>query len=498
MAIERARSSLQVGVVVALAAALVGAIAVASPGLLHLDQDLTAHGLLALCGGLATGALVLWRPDLGLLLLTAFVCLNLSQVLVRYHRLPSLLQLLAFPLLLGIVAHRRTPALKRVVDSVATRWLVAYGLVILFSTTLARDAALADERLAETGKSVAIYLLVATLASSAALVRRAAWSLLACGALLGSLGVAQIATGDFQNDFGGLARVKYAQIYGDVFEPRIAGPLGDPNFYAQALVLLVPLGLSLAMSERAAHRKAIALAGTGLVVGAAALTYSRGGALALAVVLALSLLAWPLSRRRAALATGLVAVLVALLVPAGFARRLTTLEQVWPGREAVLRPDSSLEKRRLLVGAAWRMFLDHPLAGVGAGNYTVHFESYADEVGGMARDYEEPDERHYPHSLYLEIAAETGLVGLVAFGGVIAAGVVSLRRAREAFRRAGDERTAALVQGFAIALFGYLVSSLFLHGHYQRYLWLLLGFASALDALASARAPSDEQDAAAP
>jgi O-antigen ligase len=292
--------------------------------------------------------------------------------------------------------------------------------------------------------------------------------------------------------------VKYAQIYGDVFEPRIAGPLGDPNFYAQALVLLVPLGLSLAMSERAAHRKAIALAGTGLVVGAAALTYSRGGALALAVVLALSLLAWPLSRRRAALATGLVAVLVALLVPAGFARRLTTLEQVWPGREAVLRPDSSLEKRRLLVGAAWRMFLDHPLAGVGAGNYTVHFESYADEVGGMARDYEEPDERHYPHSLYLEIAAETGLVGLVGFGGVIAAGVVSLRRAREAFRRAGDERTAALVQGFAIALFGYLVSSLFLHGHYQRYLWLLLGFASALDALASARAPSDEQGAAAP
>jgi O-antigen ligase len=154
----------------------------------------------------------------------------------------------------------------------------------------------------------------------------------------------------------------------------------------------------------------------------------------------------------------------------------------------VIDPDSSFAERKLYALTAWAMFLDHPVLGVGAGNYTVHFDRYADKVGFSARDYEQPGEVHYPHNLYLEIAAETGFVGLAVFAGVVAAAFLGLRRARAVLLARGDRVSADFARAFEIALVGYLVSSVFLHGHFQRYLWLLFGFAAALRLMAKEEA----------
>lgn len=468
-------------------AAVLGAFVAAAPGILRIDFALTPQGLGLLVGALAIAGLAVSRPDIGLVLLAAFVYLNLSQVLVRHHRWPSLLQFLVFPLLLGASIRRETADLRRIASSALTLLLAGYGLVVFLSTTLARDTSLADPRVVENARAFLIYLLAALLASSAAAARRGVWTLLGAGALLGGLALVQVLSGNFRDEYGGLARIKHAQIYGDVFEPRIAGPLGDPNFFAQVLVMLVPLALLTAKAEKTLQGRSLALLSAGLVTAAAVLTYSRGGALALACVLALCLVSLRVRLRKVALGGGLVALLGLLLVPAGFTRRLSTLEQILPGSEEVLRPDSSFQKRRLLVGAAWRMFLDHPVLGVGAGNYTVHFEEYASDLGSASRDYEDPGEPHYPHNLYLEVGAETGLVGLLAFGAALAACFRALRRAHASFEEAGDRPSAALARGFEIALVGYLVSSLFLHGHFQRYLWLLFGFATGLATLAGGK-----------
>ena len=468
-----------------MSAVVLGYLATLDTGVLRLDVPSSLPGLGAAATSLALAAAVLWHPQAGLLLLSAFVYLDLSQVLVRHHRLPSLLQLLAFPLLLSAWTRRSAAERRRVMLSPLTLLLSFYTLVLLLSTTFAHDRALAEMRVGENAKALAVYLLVAMLAASAGAIRRAVWVLLGSGALLSALALVQVVSGDFGNEYGGLARIKLAHVYGEAFEPRIAGPLGDPNFFAQILVALVPLGLFTAWSERGMGARLLAFACAGLAAAAAVLTYSRGGALALAAVLALSFLSRRIDVRQTSAAAAATVLLLLLFVPADFARRLTTLEQVFPGAETeVLHPDSSFQKRRLLVGAAWRMFLDHPVLGVGAGNYTVHFDEYAGEVGSAAREYEDPAEAHYPHNLYLEIAAETGLVGLAVFAAAVAAALVSLRRARASFLAAGDDRTSALMRGFETALVGYLVSGLFLHGHFPRYLWLLLGFAAALTALA--------------
>ena len=421
-------------------------------------------------------------PRLGVTILVSFVYLNVSQVLVSQHHLPSSLRILILLLLVSAWRRRGGRTFLRAALSPLTLLLVAYLLLLMASSTLARDSSLADERWVEALKACAILVLFVAMVSSRETVRLATWAMVGAAAALGSLGIFQQLTGDFDNQFWGFARIKQAHIVDQVMQPRIAGPLGDPNFFAQILLIVVPLALVLIWHERRTRLRSLALLCAGTIVTAIVLTYSRGAGLAMACQ---ALLLWATSRRRLRLGA-LAAVVMLLLVialPSNFTRRLTTVRQLIPGEQTVLDPDSSFEARRLFTVTAWQMFLDHPLLGVGAGNYTERFDEYAERVGSAVR-FRSISRAHYPHNLYLEIAAESGLVGLSLFLTIVMTSFFFLERSRWCFQATGDLYLAALARGLEISLLGYLVSSLFLHGHFIRYLWLLFAFAAAMDLMA--------------
>jgi putative inorganic carbon (HCO3(-)) transporter len=467
----------------AVGACVLGWVVAENPELGHLENPFSWANAGALVLAFALCAALLARPGLGLVLLALFVYLNLSQVLVREHGLPSLLQLLVVPIALAAFRGEGGRRFRELPRLPLFLLLAAYSIVLLVSSLAAWDREIADERIAESVKAWVICALIAVLASTPKRLVQGAWTIVAAGALLGGLGTFQALTGDYHRQFWGFARIKDAHIWGDVFEKRIAGPLGDPNFFAQILIVLVPVGLTLAAESKGLRGRGLALGATALILGGAVLTYSRGGALALGCVLLLFLASHRVSPRYLGLGA-LVLLLLLLVTPTELFRRLGTIGEILPGGEEVLDPDSSFAERKLYALTAWAMFLDHPVLGVGAGNYTVHFDRYADEVGFSARDYEQPGEVHYPHNLYLEIAAETGLVGLAVFAGAVAAAFHGLRRARSLLHTRGDRVSADFARAFEIALVGYLVSSVFLHGHFQRYLWLLFGFAAALRLMA--------------
>jgi len=469
-----------IGLVVAAAAglsALTAGVVVERPELFNLSGVVTPGGAALLLAGLTLGAFCLRLPDVALCCLVAFVALNLSDVLVRTHGLPSLLQVSFVPLALAGWWHNApgSPPLPRTI----TLLLAGYLVVVLGSTTFAADRAAADARLLELLRGFAIFVVFVLLARSTIALRRGVWTFVLCAAALSLMAIAQVATGDFTLDFAGLARIKYAQVYGSTFEPRIAGPLGDPNFFAQILVLAVPIALYLAWTETDVRRRALAFGAAGLSSVAAVFTYSRGGALALAVVLAAAVLVRGLNLRKAALAGVPAVLLLWMALPDDFAMRLTTLGELLPGSEDVLRPDSSFGERRLFTATAWRMFADAPLMGVGAGNYGHHFVDYSQQVGMETRLYVTPAEGYFPHNLYLEVAAETGLAGLAPFVLALAVCFEYLWRARRSWLAEGDESSAGLATGCAIGLGGYLLAGLFLHGDFIRYWWLAVGFAAA-------------------
>lgn len=449
-----------------------------APGLLHLRLSAT-HGAFVVVLALA-GVAVLQRPVLGLVALVAVVYLQLSDVLVGRHDLPSLLQLLVIPLLFVAVLEWRTKLLEGLAPWSVTLALVAYVLVFLVSTTTAAEPALADARAVAAAKGFVIFALVLLLATTPGRVRAGVWALAGSGLLLAGIGLVQVLTGEYGTSFGGLAGVERAQVFGEVMESRIAGPVGDPNFFAQILVIVVPLGLLLAWKERSVWLRLAGLAAAVVAAGAVLATYSRGGALALGVVVVGSLFAARLGRRRLLTAGFALLLAGALLLPDDVTRRLGTLGQVLPGQERVEELDRSFQNRILQAQVAWNMFLDHPMTGVGAGNYTRHYADYADEVGSTAPAYYREGGGYYPHNLYLELAAETGFAGLIVFGGVVLLVLGHLRWAGVAFLAAGRELDAALASALLVAVVGYLVTSLFLHGHFQLYLWILFGLSAAL------------------
>jgi O-antigen ligase len=133
------------------------------------------------------------------------------------------------------------------------------------------------------------------------------------------------------------------------------------------------------------------------------------------------------------------------------------------------------------------MFADHPVVGVGYGNFEDYYHRYARTLALDSRR-----EERAAHSLYLEVAAETGIVGMAAFALLLLHPIAGTIRTRSALRDQGLSRDAQHVVAFGIALGGYLVGSLFLHLSYPRYFWLLLGIAIAVGALsepASRRLP---------
>ena len=453
--------------------------AVRDPRLLHIDVALTPVALFAAAAAAALCILVLRSRDFALVLLVAAVYLNLSNVLVR-QGFPSLLQLAAVPLLLAAFTSR-PPATWLLLARQPLTWLLAgYALVLLGSTVYAQSTTLADERFSDTAKALLIYALIVLLASSQRRVRMAAWTMLMAGSLLAALGILRILEINVPGLSDGLARLELAHIHGTVFEPRITGPLGDANFFAQILLVLVPIGLFLAWETRARWARLTAWGSVALIVGATVLTYSRGGAVALALVLVMTLLAAGISWKRLASGAAVLALLWTIAIPSGFAARLATVRQFLPGGAEVLHRDSSFEERLLLTGTAWQMFLDNPVLGVGGGNYSARFNEYSQRLGSTSPDYHDESAPRYPHNLFLEVGAETGLLGLTVFVAALLAAFGALQRVRHSPSLTGLSGLARAVQ---IGIAGYLISSLFLHGDFQRYLWLLLGVAGAMEAL---------------
>ena len=430
---------------------------------------------------LVFGALVIRYSAAGVPILVAFIYLNLSEILVRYHGFPSLLQFLVVGLAFAAWLNRDTERVRLIGRQRLTILAAVYLLVVFASTAWAADRELADGRLGDVARAVALYGLATLLMHTRERVMQGMAALIVSATAIGLLVVFQVATGQFDNEFGGLARVKDAHIYGDVFQARIAGPNGDPNFFARMLLLAIPPAAILAFQAREAWQRRAAFFATAVITGTLAATYSRGAMVALAVMAAMMLKVLHV-RWQSTAAVGVALLVVLVLLPASITQRFVTIEEFLPGHEETIDPDSSFQERRLLMSVAWVMFGANPIGGVGAANYTARYDDYVGRTSSSFRQYGDASDRHYPHNLALEVASETGVIGLVAFSALVVACWRSLARSQLAFADR-DRELSGVAAALKIGLAGYLVAGLFLHMAEPRTLFLLFSFASSLERL---------------
>ena len=388
--------------------------------------------------------------------------------------------------------------------------MLGYFAVFLTSSFFARDKAIVSSQITDfLLEGMAIYFLVVNVVREYATLRRATWALLLAGGFMGGLSVLQHVTHTETSNYGGLAmlgaeldfnpagrRATVSWADATNLHPqgatstaagvqfRSAGPIGEPNRYAQMLVVLLPLAALRFRRERSRALRWLALACAALVFGAIMLTFSRG-AMFTAVVLFGLLAYFRFIRPLHVVVVALGICLLVLAIDPRATVRFASLEGVKTllthktggytetpeGQTGV--PDSSVTKRYVLNVAAWHVFLDHPILGVGPGHFEYYSMPYGNHVGLI-----EIDKKYRGHNLYLETLAETGILGLASFLAIILAIMHGLWRVWKRLQEKGSEYADAAM-AFCLCLVAYLISAIFAHLSYQRYLWLLMALCSA-------------------
>jgi O-antigen ligase len=350
-------------------------------------------------------------------------------------------------------------------------WMSAWGVVCAASLLYARDPGASVDALLNYADGVFIVALVTWFVRTREDLARSVWAVIIAGFVLAGLSVVQQLGGLATESFAGFAHVELRNIHSDTAGFRSEGPV-SANYFALVLVAVVPLAVDRWLHARGRPARLFAAATCMLAVAGVYYTFSRGGLVAL-LITAMPMLAWV--PRRTLVRAGAIAALplfIALSYGATteYGQRLLALGQLVGAKSTAAPTDSALTGRISEVTSAAMMFGDHPILGVGVGNYEEHYHRYAQQVGLDGRR-----EERQAHSLYLEVAAESGVVGLLVFGSMLFYAAVGPWRARQGCLDRGDVETARLLAAVGLAFFGYLVGSLFLHLSYPRYFWLMYG-----------------------
>jgi putative inorganic carbon (HCO3(-)) transporter len=137
--------------------------------------------------------------------------------------------------------------------------------------------------------------------------------------------------------------------------------------------------------------------------------------------------------------------------------------------------DGALRGRATENLAALHAFGDHPIIGVGPGEFFARESTaYAN-----ALDLRFLGTRRRAHSLYFEMAADTGVAGLALFLAIVATTMAGLWRLARFWEARRGFAESALARAFVLSLVAYMTSALFLQLAYQRYFWLLIAVANA-------------------
>jgi O-antigen ligase len=323
--------------------------------------------------------------------------------------------------------------------------------------------------------------------------------MLLAGALMGGLCAWQYATKTYDSNYGGFAQVEENPGFftGEggqgQRQRRLAGPLGSQNRFAQILLMLIPLGLTRFWTEPQRAMRLAAVGATLLISLGLLLTFSRGAAVGALIILGVMIFMRLVSGRQLMAIVAGVGILL-LLMPQ-YLTRLASLGAVAGAQRSegtLAAADGSLRSRAAEALAAVYMIADHPWTGVGPGMYPHHFQKYGERVGTDVAGVKLKEELRQPHVLYLGVAAELGLPGLLVLLAILFAALLRLERARRASLLAGKPELALLAMGFLLALVGYMGTGLFLHLSYVRYFWLIVALASAAAAVVERELSADQ------
>ncbi len=309
-------------------------------------------------------------------------------------------------------------------------------------------------------KSVIVFLLTAQLLTTLPRFERMLWFVLFFCIIVSYIAVAGYQQGNL--------------VEGYRMQGGLGGLTSNPNDFALTLNLFLPFGLALYILTQSRFRKVLCFIFVVTSVGAIMLTYSRAGFITLVVVLIFCFLKMGGQGRQSKYLLPFILVVVAfiLLAPQDYGDRLQAITDFSKDRSG------SGQARRVTIEKTLEVINEHPLFGVGMG------------MGVLALN-EKGLLWFHVHNVYLQIASEIGILGMIVFVLIVIALLKSVRLIQTQFRgELHQQELVVLAAAAETSLLAFCVAALFHPVAYHFYFYYIAGFVMALKAIAGRNKPA--------
>ncbi len=251
----------------------------------------------------------------------------------------------------------------------------------------------------------------------------------------------------------------------------VFGLFGNVNYFAEYLIVPLPLAISLFFTTRNRTNKILLLIGILTMGGSLILTFTRGSYLAIGISSFFMLFLYLVTRGKGFIKEHkkIFIFILSLIILATFLFALpnplnepgTVISKI-KSRISIsqLTKDTSLKRREAIWGFTTLMIKDHPILGSGLGTFKYNSLSY------QAKFFNLGENRHlYPygiadkaHNEYLQLWAELGLIGLGIFIWII---IVYFRSGIKYLKRIKDRYKQGIIIGLMGGVIAVLIDAIF-------------------------------------
>lgn len=247
------------------------------------------------------------------------------------------------------------------------------------------------------------------------------------------------------------------------------GILENPNDLAVNIAINFPLCIAFLLAAKGAGRTLFWVVGLAFMSWAVVATYSRSGMLAMSLAVAISLWEYGIKGKRVMLlmSAGIVAV-IGVGVVVATPHYLTRMESIVRGNIVDSGDRGSLEQRGQLLKDSLLIMVEHPLFGIGPGNFPSYTQTWL-----------------VAHNTYAELGAETGLPGLILFLILMGLTVRKIKRVRQLPGYQSSEDIRLWTSGLWAAMAAYIAGAICGSTEYNLFPYFMVGYVCAVYQIAS-------------
>ena len=415
------------------------------------------------------------HPNLIFLALVAVTTTNFTDVSMQRWQIPSMTKFIFAFTLVSLAISVAGNARKITIEPITIVILGCYFLSGAATVFWAYEPLTAYEGTVSLFFDMLFVVILLAIVQDIQTLRVVSRVFLFALAFVAALGAIKFSLGDPTLDMFGFAAILHPSLDDGFYGNRLIGPFADPNTYGRILLLAIPFAMLEVGFGRSLLMRMTATTALCALIAALLFTKSRGTLVGLFARFGVFLVYFRAYIFRAMLVIVPACGLIILTLHNQFVTRAeSVLGFVSSDQARLVKHDSSIYNRLAEMLTALDMFTTHPIGGVGLDNYGELFQKYTLDNHYVARH-----EARAAHSRYLEVAAEQGLIGLLAFLTLCG---FALRRAFHSSRKLGRYSAweASLPLAIGLSLVGYLTASVFLHDDYSRLFFIVVGMALAL------------------